>query len=59
MQVIDLSGSISKEDAAKMLGLTTFDYALPQSWFDKMQKITDKALSCFVWCYDKVDGMPF
>lgn len=48
--------SITKEEAAKMIGLKTYDTALPQQWLDKVVKESgvsyDDILSNIVWSYD-------
>ena len=57
----DLS-STSVYDAAKMLGLNTFDGALPQQWVDHVYEMTgfEAPRLGMVWCYDvaKVFGEP-
>jgi len=62
---------LTKSEAAKLLGLKSFDTALPQDWIDDFvegiasklkldrhdkAKLYDKALSSLVWAYD---GNPF
>lgn len=51
------SNQVSKDEAAKLLGLTTYDCALPQFWLDRAVEITladyYQVLSSFVWAYDK------
>ena len=47
---------MTKDEAAKQLGLEVYDTALPQHWLDGMSNSGcmkyDKALSSFVLCYD-------
>ena len=47
---------ISKDEAAKMIGLQVYDMALPQQWLDAVVKEHhleyNQVLSNIVWCYD-------
>jgi hypothetical protein len=47
---------ITKEEAAKMIGLKVYDTALPQQWLDVVVKEHNLnynlVLSNIVWCYD-------
>ena len=56
MDIIAINKPVSKDEAAKMLGIRVYDCALPQNWLDDFVKKTkmdyQKALSSFVWTYD-------
>jgi hypothetical protein len=64
------SKPVTKKEAAELLGLQTYDAALPQKWLDdfvdylirslKKFDVYDRVLSSFVWCYDggSVMGYP-
>lgn len=68
MKTITVEKRISKEEAAKLLGLKVYDTALPQQWLDDLclklaatpsgrfskpkLNFQDAILSGTVWCYD-------
>jgi hypothetical protein len=67
MNTINVSGAITKEKAAQLLGLKVFDTALPQVWLDEScltlrvhaskddeipANLYDTFLCGMVWCYD-------
>ena len=56
MDIITINKPVSKDEAAKMLGVKVYDCALPQTWLDEFVKKTGMdyhtALSSFVWSYD-------
>lgn len=56
MNVTIIRHDVTKDQAAKILGLKVYDTALPQSWLDATVKNLNedyhKVLSSFVWCYD-------
>lgn len=42
-------------EAAEKLGLRSYDFALPQEWWDAFYRKTGQSPSgLFVWCYDKL-----
>lgn len=65
--------SVTKREAAEVLGIQTYDTALPQPWLDKVAgnlnslavnengKLYDILLSSLVWCYDggSFTGYPY
>jgi hypothetical protein len=61
--IICIATHPTKDEAAKLLGLHTYDTALPQPWLDDIvAKVKPRekpsvdfyrlVLSSFVWCYD-------
>ena len=56
MDIITINKPVSKDEAAKMLGIKVYDCALPQHWLDNLVELSGmdyhKALSSFVWSYD-------
>ena len=67
MNIINVTGRITKEEAAQRLGLKVYDVALPQTWLDEScltlrvhsskdaeipDNLYDTFLSGTVWCYD-------
>ena len=56
MNIIQVHHHPSKESAARILGLRTYDAALPQQWLDEFVKKVEVdyhlVLSSFVWSYD-------
>jgi hypothetical protein len=69
--IICIATHPTKDEAAKLLGLKTYDTALPQPWLDDIVaavKPKEKSsvdfyslvLSSFVWCYDdSLMGLPY
>jgi len=67
MTALEVTGRVTKSEAAEKLGLKTYDTALPQPWLDSVVEklrqyqehaetpetsLYDQILSSFVWCYD-------
>lgn len=67
MNIINVTGPITKEEAAQRLGLKVYDCAVPQKWLDEScltlrvhsskddtipKNLYDTLLSGVVWCYD-------
>ena len=48
-----LNVGISKDEAAKLLRLKTYDTALPQGWVDRITAWGYDPRSTVVWCYDQ------
>jgi hypothetical protein len=57
-----MNKNLTKIEACEVLGLVTYDVAIPQSFFDQLLSLApdEHPLGHFVWCYDeaKLFGAP-
>ena len=72
MNIINVGHDVSKKKAAELIGLLTFDFALPQNWLDAVSgilmrrnpeatEVYHEILGNVVWCYDysPILGAPY
>lgn len=72
MNIISINHRPTKDEAAKLLGLKTYDCALPQQWLNVFvsalsrklpfnHNLQDKIISNIIWSYDahSISGHPY